>query len=110
MQSVVSVHQPVGALAFEPHLRPGERLWTGHVSKDFRHSSLFFYLDRPVETFSAGHAPAVGDHVVFFSEEHRRLMAATPFDYEVVERGARRGVDFFLARVTARRLPAEAKQ
>ncbi len=92
------------AAAFEAHLEPGEAVWTGPVDKGFHHSSLFFYLRRPVRTFSpeggAADGPEPGDHVVFFSDEHRELMAHTPFGYEVLERRPHRRDELFLARVT----------
>ncbi len=89
------------ATSFEAHLEPDSELWTGPVSKHWHHSSLFFYLRRPVRTFSAEDLPAAGDWVVFFSDEHEELMTALPFDYEVVERRQQRKYEFQLARVRA---------
>ena len=97
------------ATAFEGHLSPESEIWTGPVSKDYHHSSLFFYLRRHVRTFPPDGllgaplgrrgGPEPGDYVVFFSDEHRELMAKTPFDYEIVERRSQRSYEFFLARV-----------
>ncbi len=89
------------AASFETHLDPGSELWTGPVDKNFRHSSLFFYLRRPVRTLAAesGSGPRAGDYVVFFSDEHEELMTRTAFDYEIVERGQQRKEEFILARV-----------
>ncbi len=86
--------------AFETHLNQSSKLWTGPVSKDFRHSSLFFYLERPVETFAREDTgPSAGDYVVLFSDEHRELMMKTPFAYEIVESLVHRQDEILLARV-----------
>lgn len=88
------------ASSFEAHLDPGAGLWTPPVSKDFRHSSLFFYLRRQVRTLPAeGGGPVAGDGVVLFSDEHRELIASLPPGYEVVERRRQRGDEFVLAKV-----------
>lgn len=92
------------AETFSQHLEPSIQLWTGPVSKHFRHSSLFFYMARPVATFDAeptaeGAQPKAGDLVVFFSDEHHDLMAATPFAYEILEQRTQRQFEMFLARV-----------
>ncbi len=88
------------ATTFEAHLEPGSELWTGPVSKHWRHSSLFFYLGRPVRTFSTGGSqPKAGDYVVLVSDEHQELMAAPPFDHEIVERQRQRAYEFLLVRV-----------
>ena len=93
------------AAAFEEHMTPDAVLWAGPVSKHFRHSSLSYYLNRPIVTFVAhdGVGPRVGDYLVFFSDEHAELMAALPFDVEVVERQSRRREEFVLARVLVAR-------
>ena len=94
------------ASAFETHLQSEPVIWTGPVSKHFKHSSLFYYLRRPVETFSAGgEGPGPGDYLVLFSDEHAELMAGLPFEVEIVDRRPNRGVEFTLARVLA---PARA--
>ncbi len=90
------------AADFDAHLDPGTELWTAPVSKHFRHSSLIFYLRRPVRTYSSeAGMPAAGDYVVFFSDEHEELMAKAPFDYEIVEQRAQRRYEYVLARVRA---------
>ncbi len=88
------------ATDFEAHMSPESELWTGPVSKHWRHSSLFFYLRRPVKTLSSeGGGPTVGDYVVLFSDEHQKLMADVPFDHEIVERRQQRRYEFMLVKV-----------
>ncbi len=87
------------AASFEAHMSPESELWTAPVSKDYRHSSLFFYLRRPVRTLSAGGGPQAGDHVVFFSDEHPELIAAAASSYQIVERRQQRRYEYVLARV-----------
>ncbi len=95
--------RPVAA-AFEVHLKSESELWTGPVDKQFRHSSLFFYLRRPVRTWApGGGGPATGDYFVFFSDEHGELMKETTFDYQIVERRTRRSYELILARVSGPR-------
>ena len=46
------------AEAFEPHLYPGEPLWVeGPADLAGKHSSLYFYLGRPVKTLAPGQEP-----------------------------------------------------
>ena len=91
------------AASFEAHMNPSSKLWTPPVSKDFRHSSLFFYLRRPVRTLSAeGGGPKADDYVVFFSDEHEELIAAAPSVYQIVERRQQRRYEYVLARVRER--------
>ncbi len=90
------------ANAFEGHLSPASEVWTGPVSKHYRHSSLSFYLDRPIRTFSAGNLPAVGDYVIFFSDEHDELLKSLPFEHEVVEQRRQRNYEYTLSRVSGR--------
>ena len=72
------------------------------MSKHFKHSSVFYYLNRPVRTFSAdGEGPGPGDYLVLFSDEHAELMADMPIEIEIVERRNQRRFEFILARVLA---------
>ncbi len=88
------------AAAFEAHLEPGSALWTGPVSKHYRHSSISYYLNRPIETFSTGGpGPRAGDYLIFFSDEHEELMIALSFEVEIVERRTQRRYEYILARV-----------
>ncbi len=88
------------AAAFEVHLEPESELWTGPVDRKFRHSSLFYYLRRPVRTCAAdGGGPVAGDHIVFFSDEHGELMRNVQFDYRIIERRSQRRYGYMLARV-----------
>ncbi len=88
------------ANVFESHLSPTSELWTAPVSKHYRHSSLSYYLDRPIQTFTADKLPAAGDYVIFFSDEHDELMQNLPFEHEVVERREQRKYEYTLSRVT----------
>ncbi len=89
------------AADFESHMSPESEVWTGPLSKDYRHSSLFFYLRRPIRTLSAAGVPEAGDFVVFFSDEHEELMPRVPFEYRIVERRQQRSYEYVLARVRA---------
>ncbi len=89
-----------GASETPPRGGADATLWTAPVSKDYRHSSLFFYLRRPISTLSAeGSGPQAGDYVVLFSDEHPELIAAAASAYQVVERRQQRGYEYVLARV-----------
>ena len=87
------------ASVFEAHLSESTELWTAPVSKHYRHSSLSFYLDRPIRTFSAESLPSAGDYVIFFSDEHDQLMDNLPFEHEVVEQRQQRKYEYTLSRV-----------
>lgn len=86
------------AEVFEPHLEVDETLWTTPVAPGFHHSSLFFYLRRPVRTVTATERPAAGAHVVFFSDEPENEPDwQPPFEYSVLASDRRRGFEFTLA-------------
>ena len=90
------------AQTFEQHLEPGETLWTGPVDKGFHHSSLFFYLQRPVKTFhpgGEGQIPTEGEFVVLFSDEHSPIAAVLPFGCQVKERRQHRRGEIVLCEV-----------
>ena len=75
---------------------------TGPVSKGFHHSSLFFYLKRPVKTFDPrgeGLQPVAGDFVVLFSDEHAPIAEALPFGCQVVEQQPDRRGEIVLCEV-----------
>ena len=85
---------------FELHLESVSTIWIAPVSKHFRHSSLFFYLQRPVKTFKAGEQiPQVGEYFVLFGDEHHEMMDGIPFQYEIVEHLVNKEDDYYLARV-----------
>jgi hypothetical protein len=88
------------AESFEPYLEPGETLWTTPVFEGFRHSSLFFYLRRPVRTMVGTDHPGTGSHIVLFSDEPAdQPDYGVPFEYSIVASSSRRGVGFTLARL-----------
>jgi 4-amino-4-deoxy-L-arabinose transferase-like glycosyltransferase len=88
------------AEAFEPHLSAGEVLWTTPVAASYHHSSLTFYLRRPVRTVTETDRPPVGAHVLLFGDEPEdQPDYRVPFDYSVLATESRRGFDFTLARV-----------
>ncbi len=99
------------AADFEAHLAAVPEIWVAPVSKDFRHSSLFFYLRRPVKTFTAdGGGPPAGRPFVLFSDEHRELMAAAPSDFEILERVSHRDIELILARARGPQAPTAARR
>lgn len=88
------------AETFEPYVQPGETIWTTPVSPGFHHSSLFFYLGRPVRTVTETDYPETGSHVVLFSDEPAdKAQYRLPFDYSIVASGSSRNYEFLLVKV-----------
>ncbi len=87
------------ATVFDHHLPVGKSVWTGPVSKEFRHSSLFFYLRRPVKTLSdEGSGATDGEFVILFNDEHRDLIERIPAASAIVESRKRGNLELFLVR------------
>lgn len=93
--------------SFAAHLAADETVWVGPVSKHFRHSSLFFYLQRPVKTFDLGEGPPPGAAVVLFSDEPPGTDSILDFDHRKLEQLERRGRDFWLLRVAEKSKKAD---
>lgn len=88
------------AASFDQHFGPETRVWSPPVSKHFRHSSLTFYLRRPVLTATLeGDRPTAGDYLILFSDEHDEVTAEIPWDYEIVEQRRQRSYEYTLARI-----------
>ena len=84
------------ATAFSQFLGPDEVLWSGPVSKHYRHSSLTFYLQRPIRTFRES-PPPNGAAVLLFEDEPPGI-ANAPSELEILTTMERRGMRFALAR------------
>lgn len=91
------------AVAFGKHLEPDETLWAGPVSKHFRHSSLTYYLRRPVRTvvLENDRRPEPGAAVMLYSDEHRAWVEDFPFGCREIERVKHRRDELILCRVDA---------
>ena len=89
------------AAEFEPHLDVSEPLWVGPVSGGFHHSSLLFYLRRPVRTFALDQSPPLDAAVVLFSDEQPMRDGAPSFPHRLLVQEVQRGVRFALVRVRA---------
>jgi len=90
------------ALAFETHLEPGETLWSEPVSSGYKHSSLVYYLGRPVRTFDlepGGRSPSVGDRILLFSDEPVGDSRPIPFAFKELESRTQRRYEFVLGEV-----------
>lgn len=89
------------AADFRTHLGDDEPVWAVPVHPGYRHSSLTFYLRRPIETFDAAEPPPAGSAVILFGDEPMGLGRGTPFEYCTLEKKIRRGIGFALVRVKA---------
>ncbi len=86
------------ALELAQHVPTGAPVWTpGPADIAGKHASLYFYLERPVLAFRAGHAvPPAGSYCLLPADRLGEFGHSSPLEFdEIVRVGHRRG-DFLL--------------